>query len=125
MNNFSITGWDENTIKEYDDKKLTQAKVTQIYSGLLEGHSEINYQMVYTAPDTASYIGTEHFQGRVNGKQGTLVFIHKGTFEQGRVNSQFEVVAKSGTEALIGLQGTGHFTSGEGQSVEYFFDYSL
>jgi hypothetical protein len=124
MNNFSITSWEEATLKEYDGKKLSAAKVTLTYQGTLQGHSEINYQMTYTDEASATYIGTEFFEGSVDGKLGSLVLHHRGTFKQGRVQSKFDVVSGSGSGELADLKGKGMFTSGEGQEVEYSFEYT-
>lgn len=125
MNNFTITGWDEVTLNEYDGKKLSHAKVTQAYTGLLTGSAEINYQMTYTSETEASYIGTELFEGSIGDKSGSIVFVHRGTYKGGKVQSKFDVIEGSGTGELEGLSGAGEFASGESQSVEYSFDYSM
>ncbi|WP_412970956.1 DUF3224 domain-containing protein [Glaciecola sp. MF2-115] len=125
MNSISINNWDEVTLKEYEDKKLSHAKVQQTYDGLLQGSSEVNYQMAYTSESTASYVGTELFEGSINGKSGSLVFLQRGTYAQGRVQSKFEVAPNSGTGELTGISGHGEFASSEAQSVEYSFEYKL
>jgi len=125
MNNISINSWDEETLKEYEDKKLSHAKVQQTYDGLLQGTSQVNYQMAYTSESTASYVGTELFEGSIDGKTGSFVFLQRGTYAQGKVQSIFEVVSNSGTGELTGISGHGEFASGEGQSVEYSFEFKI
>ncbi len=125
MNEFTITGWDESTHKEQDNIKLSHASVTQSYVGILEGAAEIIYQMVYTDKTKASYIGTERFEGKIDGKGGSVIFVHRGTFANGKVTSAFEIIADSGTGELKGILGSGTFASSETQSVEYTFEYTL
>ncbi|MFT5278107.1 MAG: hypothetical protein ACI97K_002478 [Glaciecola sp.] len=125
MNEFTITGWDESTHKEQDNIKLSHASVTQSYVGILEGAAEISYQMVYTDKTKASYIGTERFEGTIDGRVGSVMFVHRGTYANGKVTSNFEVVPDTGTGELKGILGKGKFASGESQSVSYTFDYDL
>ena len=125
MNIFTITAWDELTQTEYEGKKLTHAKVKQAYSGILKGDAQIEYQMIYTSESEASYIGTELFTGELEGKTGTFVLVHRGTFKQGKVHSRFDVIEGSGTGELSGIRGQGEFASGDEQSVNYSFEYTL
>ena len=47
-NVFQITGWDESPyIENEDGSKKSHAKITQNYSSIIEGASEIQYLMSY------------------------------------------------------------------------------
>jgi hypothetical protein len=119
---FQITNWNE---KPYEDigcgAKLTNAKVTQSYAGAIEGTSTVEYLMSYTVHGTASFVGLERMSGKVNGKAGTLVLQHVGSFSEGKARSSWPVVAGSGTGDLAGLRGKGTYIAGHGTPAEVTF----
>jgi hypothetical protein len=71
--------------------KLSNAKVTQAYSGTIEG--------TYSAHSTATSVGLERVFGRLYGKAGTFVLQHIGSFSEGKESS----VAGRGMPAQVSL----------------------
>ena len=123
---FQITSWDEKPYQEIGGgAKLTNAKVTQVYSGAIEGTSTIEYLMSYTVQGTASFVGLERFSGTVEGKAGTMVIQHAGSFSEGIARSSWSVVPGSGTDDLASLRGKGSYVAGHGEPAQVSFVCSL
>ncbi len=123
---FQITTWAEKTYQEIGGgAKLTNAKVTQSYSGAIEGTSSIEYLMSYTIQGTAHFVGLERVSGTVAGKSGTFVLQHAGSFSEGKARSSWSVVPGSGTEDLASLRGSGSYVAGHGEPAQVSFTYSF
>lgn len=123
---FQITGWDEKTYQEIEGSaKLSNAKVTQTYSGAIEGTSSIEYLMSYTVHGTAIFVGLEHVSGTVDGKSGTFVLQHTGSFLEGKARSSWSIVPGSGTGGLTNLRGKGSYVAGHGEPAQVSFTYSF
>ena len=123
---FHVKSWDENVVKQLDDgTRLTRASVAQVYSGDIEGESLVEYSMFYRDNKTASFVGLEHFVGRVAGKSGSFVIQHDGQFENGVAESNWTVVPDSGTGVLSRLQGQGSFATLGHELAAYKFWYKL
>ena len=117
-NVFQITGWDETPyIENQDGSKKSHAKITQSYSGVIEGSSEIQYLMSYQSAASALFVGFEVVTGKVNGKYGSFTLQHNGKFENGVASSNFVIV--SGTDELANIEGSGSFKSGESGQANY------
>jgi hypothetical protein len=114
---FEVTGWDETP---FDDgvgvSKLTEALVSKKYAGDVEGTSTTKWLMAYAPDKTATYVGIERIQGTVDGRHGTLVVLHDGTFEDGVAKADLRVV--SGTDELKGATGAGTFRADPAGTVE-------
>ena len=123
---FQIVGWDEKTYEEIaGGAKLSNAKVTQAYSGAIEGSSSVEYLMSYSIHGTATFVGLERISGMVDGKSGTFVLQHTGTFAEGKARSSWSIVAGSGTDALANLRGKGSYVAGHGEPAQVAFTYSF
>ncbi len=123
---FQITSWEEKTYQEIGGgAKLSNAKVTQSYTGAIEGTSSIEYLMSYTTQGTAIFVGLERVSGTVAGKTGTFVLQHVGGFSEGKARSSWSVVVGSGTEGLASLQGEGSYVAGHGEPAQASFKYSF
>jgi len=123
---FQITGWDEKTYQEIEGSaKLSHAKVTQTYSGAIEGTSSIEYLMSYTVHGTANFVGLERVSGTVDGKTGTFVLQHTGSFSEGKARSSWSIVPGSGTGDLANLRGSGHYVAGHAEPAQVFFTYTF
>ncbi|MGV6818597.1 MAG: DUF3224 domain-containing protein [Thiotrichales bacterium] len=117
---FQITGWDETPYVEGDGGgKKSHAKITQSYSGAIDGSSELQYLMSYQSEASAVFVGFEIVTGKVNNKSGSFTLQHNGKFENGIASSQFTVVPNSGTGELANIEGTGSFKSGESGKADY------
>lgn len=121
MNNaFQITGLDETPYLENDSgSKKSHAKITQSYTGVIEGSSEFQYLMSYQSADFALFVGFEVVIGKVDGKEGSFTIQHNGKFENGAASSNFMIVPDSGTDELTGIVGSGSFKSGESGKANY------
>ncbi len=123
---FQITGWEESTYEEIEGSaKLSKAKVTQSYSGAIEGTSSIEYLMCYGVQGTATFVGLERVCGSVDGTAGTFVLQHTGSFSEGKARSAWSIVAGSGTDALAALRGNGSFVAGHGEPAQVSLSYSF
>lgn len=123
---FQITGWDEKTYQDIEGgAKLSNAKVTQSYSGAIEGTSSIEYLMAYSVHGTATFVGLERVSGTVDGKAGTFVLQHTGAFSEGKARSTWSIVPGSGTGALASLRGKGSYIAGHGEPAQVSFTYSF
>ena len=123
---FQITGWDEKTYQEIEGSaKLSHAKVTQSYSGAIEGTSSIEYLMSYTVQGTATFVGLERVSGTVDGKTGTFVLQHTGDFSEGIARSSWSIIPGSGTGELASLRGSGSYVAGHGEPAQVSFTYTF
>ena len=123
---FSILTWNEESYEEISDGvKLTVAKVTQSYEGLIQGSSSVEYLMAYTVQGTATFVGIERITGTVDGKSGSFVIRHLGEFADGAAQSSWTVVAGSGTSELSKLRGEGTYIAGHGGTAEVTFDFQF
>jgi hypothetical protein len=117
---FQITGWDETPYNENDDgSKLTNAKITQSYTGDIKGSSELQYLMSYTANGSAIFVGLETVSCTINGKSGSFVIQHNGKFVAGVASSTFTIISDFGQNELMGISGGGTFKSGENGQAHY------
>ena len=123
---FQITSWSENPSQEIEGAaKLSIAKVTQSYTGAIEGTSSVDYLMSYTVDGTACFVGFERVSGAVAGKTGTFVIQHSGSFSEGKARSTWSVVEGAGTGELANLRGKGSYIAGHGEPAQVSFDYSF
>lgn len=123
---FEIKGWDE---KPYDEMevgpKLARARVSKVFHGDLEGNSAVEYLLVYRQDGAASFIGFERVVGTLQGRPGSFVLRHEGTFEKGTATAVCSVVPASATGELTGLRGQGSFAAGHAQSYPFSLDFEL
>ncbi|WP_210642576.1 DUF3224 domain-containing protein [Pseudomonas sp. Tri1] len=123
---FQITGWDENPSQILEGApKLSHAKITQSYSGAIEGTSSVEYLMSYSADGTACFVGFERICAVVAGQRGTFVARHSGSFSDGKARSTWSVVEGAGTGELVSLRGNGSYVAGHGEPAQVSFEYSF
>ena len=123
---FQITGWDESAYAENNDgSKQSLAKITQTYSGEVEGESQLQYLMAYQSKASAMFVGHEVLTLTAEGRKGSLVLQHKGTFEDGVAKSTFDVIFGSGKDDFDGVTGNGKFESTSNGQAEYVLQLNL
>lgn len=123
---FAIKGWDEKPYSEGQGlPKLTRATVSKTFSGDVEGEGQVEYLMMYRSDGSASFVGLERVEGRVNGKSGSFVLQRIGTFEGGQAKESYSVVAGSGTGELRTLRGEGTSAVGHGSEHPFTLTYEL
>jgi hypothetical protein len=102
---FDITGWDEQPYDERDGVRLSRTRVVKAFRGEIEGESMAELLMAVAGEDAAAYVGLERVEGRVNGRQGSFVYLHTATAAGGRQEASWPVVDGSGTGELAGISG--------------------
>lgn len=103
------TTWDGQLLADVVGRKLTSAVVEARLHGDLEGSSQQRWLMVYPDDTRADFVGLEEVEGTLAGRTGRCVLRHHGTFADGVLSSEFEVVEGSGTAGLTGLAGRGTY----------------
>lgn len=123
---FEIQDWDEKTYQQLDGGgKLTEAKVTQKFTGDLEGEGKVIWLMAYPDPKTATFVGIQRVVGSIGGKKGSFLIQTIGTFDGKTAQGDWSLIAGSGTDELTGISGEGTFGAPHGSTAEYQIDYEL
>ncbi len=116
---FAIDNWDENEILEADGgPKVTRALVTRSFTGDLEGEGSIEWVMGYDESGSATFVGLERFVGKVDGKNGSFVLRHVGSFDGQTAQAELLVVPDTGAGDLAGIRGEGSFQAEMGPEGE-------
>ena len=102
---FDITTWDEQPYDERDGVKLSRTRVVKVFRGEIEGESTAELLMALAGEDSAAYVGVERVTGRVNGRQGSFVYLHTATAAGGSQSASWPVMAGSGSGELAGISG--------------------
>lgn len=136
---FSVASWSESVIADVDGHGVTagdayyptrgvaRAEVGYSYTGDIQGTSTLAYLIAYK-PDAAPVLGLERFEGSIGGHDGTCVFQHVGSQDQGAVSARIEVVPGMGTGGLERLRGAaelsiaGHSEDGYELVLSYDID---
>jgi hypothetical protein len=121
--------WDE---KPYDQvnglPKLTHVSSTNSFEGDVEGEGTLEYLIAYRDETSGSFTGLERVIGHIDGRSGSFVLQHSGTFDGRTAKGEWFVVPGSGTGDLHGLRGEGVYEwQGEDgdQHVCYTLDYDF
>jgi len=123
---FAIKEWDEKPYSEGQGlPKLTRASIRRTFTGDIEGEGRVEYLMMYRPDGSATFVGFERIDGRIEGKSGTFVLQRTGTFEGGVATESYAVVPGSGTGELHGLRGDGTSAVGHGMEHPFLLNYQL
>jgi hypothetical protein len=123
---FEVRSWDENPYAELDGgAKLTRASVGQAFTGDLEGDGSVEWLMCYREDKTAEFVGLQRFVGRLGSRSGSFVMQTRGSFDGTEAKGSLDVVARSGTEELAGIIGTGAFAAPHGSTASVELDYDF
>ena len=123
---FEIKDWDEKTYQQLDGGgKLTEAKVTQKFTGDIEGEGSVIWLMAYTDPKTATFVGIQRVVGSIGGKKGSFLIVTNGVFDGKTAQGDWSLIEGSGTDDLEGIAGEGTFGAPHGSTAEYEIDYDL
>lgn len=135
---FEVKSWDEKTWdgqpwNEVQGAKLTQANVTKVFTGDIEGEATLRQLSAYNEDGSATFFGLEQIIGSISGKKGSFVAQSSGTYDPktGSVDIKWSVVPGSGTEELKGLCGEGNYIAKHEDypyvtiELEYFFDKEI
>ena len=123
---FTIISWDETIIEAYSGfRKLTRAAVHKTFCRDLSGEGSLEYLMAYSDETHACFVGMERITGQLEGRQGTFVLQHVGTFEWGVSKGVLLVVPGSATDELEGLSGEGTFSLGHAEIFNFELRYEF
>lgn len=123
---FEIKDWDEKTYQELErGGKLTQAKVTQTFTGDIQGEGSVIWLMAYTDAKTATFVGIQRVVGRIGNKKGSFLIQTTGVFDGKTAQGDWLLIENSGTGDLAGISGEGTFGAPHGSTAEYQIDYEL
>jgi len=123
---FEVTSWDEKTYEERPNGgKLTEAKVTQRFSGDLSGEGSVVWLMCYTEPKTARFVGLQQVTALQGPGEGSFVMDVDGTFDGAVAKGDWSIITGSGTGAFHGISGKGHFEAPHGPKATFRLEYEL
>lgn len=80
--------------------RLTKVDAEFTYAGGMSGSSKAVLLLQYEDEKNGVYEGWEVFSGKLDGKSGSLMLRHTGTFSAEDVRVRFAMVPGSGTEGL-------------------------
>jgi Protein of unknown function (DUF3224) len=120
------TSWEETTYAERGgDRKLTRAVVTQDLSGDIAGTGRAEWLMSYADDGTAHFVGLQQFEGRLAGREGSVVLETIGDFDGREAAWIGKVLEGSGTGDWSGMRGEGRFLAPHGPKASFTLDYSF
>jgi len=113
-------------VKVYDESvqpALKELFLSEIFSGQIEGDSDVRALQVASQDGTTSMISLQRFRGALGGKRGTFVLQGSETIKRGRIEATWFVVPGSGTDGFAGLRGEGGFDGQFGKGSKGYLDY--
>ena len=123
---FTIDSWDQEPYDESDGVSLARARVTETFTGDLDGTSVGNLLLVGAQDGSAAYVGIERVTGELQGRRGTFVLQHAVVMTSaGGGSMTLTVVPDSGTGGLRHLIGTAQIDRHEDGSHTFSMDYEL
>ena len=123
---FELTSWNEEPYAQVDEgRKLSRARVTQRFTGGIEGEGSVEWLLCYRPDGTADWVGMQQVTGQVDGRSGGFVLQTAGTFDGQTAKGDWSVVPGSGTGELDGLGGAGHIEAPMGSKASFVLDYEL
>jgi hypothetical protein len=121
---FEVTSWVEEPVYESGGAmKITRASVAQRYTGDVDGEGQVEYIMAYLEDGTATFVRVERFEGRIQGRAGSLILQGGGAFDGTEAGGEWNVVPGSAEGELAGLSGTGRFRAPHGMVGSYTLEY--
>ena len=73
---------------------------------------------------SGAYVAVERITGKLNGRNGSFVLVHKGTMGHGDMRLDVTVVPDSGTDQLAGISGKLNIVIADGKH-SYELEYTL
>lgn len=120
---FEVTAWDEHAFdRRAGAAKLTKARVRKTYRDGIDGESVTEWVMAYQQDGTARFVGVERIAGSVDGRTGTLVVSHVGTFADGAATAELSVIEGAGSGDFAGVGGRGSFRADPAGRVDLQLD---
>lgn len=125
----SVKEWNRKTWhnkSEVPGTNLFRTEMLHNYEGVIKGEGSIQYLIAESTNCTGNMVAMEKVIGSIDGKSGSFVFQHIGTFDHGKITITLMVLPGSGTDELSGLHGQATLESELHQEVYPFhFAYSF
>jgi hypothetical protein len=107
------------------EESIGRMTIDKQFQGDLEATSKGEFLGVQdTVKGSGGYVAIEKVIGKLNGRDGAFVLQHSGTMKRGESLMKVSVVPDSGTNQLMGLQGSMTIRVEKGKH-SYEFDYTL
>lgn len=104
---------------------LSDIRVTETFSGDIEGDGVAHVVQAARADGAASFAGIERVRGSIGGKTGSFLLQVHGTVVRKEMKAEWFVVPGSSTAELRGLRGEGGFKAELGQHGAIWLDYDF
>lgn len=126
ISSFSIGSWEENPYREITGTaRLTEAVVTQTYTGSLVGASEIRYLMLSPTEGVTTFTGIEFFSGALDGRDGAFGIRWNGEDDGTAARGTGSLIPSSGTDALAGIRGDASYEATRSGEITMSLRYDL
>ena len=86
----------------------------QHFTGGITGTGTVVWLMSYAEDGTAPFVGMQHDQGTVDGREGGFVMETAGDFDGEKAVGTWSVITGSATGGLTGIRGEGRFEAPRG-----------
>jgi Protein of unknown function (DUF3224) len=120
---FEVKSWDENPFDDLETPKLTRAVVSKTYAGDIDGSSTTEWLMAYAEDGDATFVGLERFTGEIDGRSGTLVLRHVGSYADGAAKADLTVVEGANSGELGSASREGAFLADPAGSVSLVLSF--
>jgi hypothetical protein len=105
---------------------LMQVRLTETFSGDIEGESAVRALQVLRDDKSACLVSLQRVRGTLRGREGIFVLQGSEIVDSGRIQARWFVVPGSGTGELSGLRGEGgfegDFDKGSDGTLDYWFE---
>jgi len=108
---------------ETDSPVLMEIRISEIFTGDIEGESPVRALQVLRDDKSASLVSMQRFRGKLAGRAGSFVLQGSEIVENGTIKATWFVVPGSGTGELRGLRGEGGFEGPFGKGSRGTMDY--
>lgn len=105
VKNWDRRPWHDKSAADAPGAKLFRAEMTHVYTGIIEGQGTIQLLFANNSNNQGVFVALEKITGQVEGRSGSFVFQHMGTFGYGPALITMTVVPGTGTGDLSGLSG--------------------
>jgi len=116
---FQVTDWKEHEFDRHAGAgKLSKASVKKSYTGQIDGSSVTEWLMAYADDGSASFVGLERINATIEGRTGTLVVQHVGSFKDGAAKAELTVLPDANSGDLADVSGRGDFVADPAGTIE-------
>jgi Protein of unknown function (DUF3224) len=122
---FDITATRQPPYDSADGLVLGRTSFVKTFKGELDASSSVEMLSAGTpTKGSAVYVALERVNGKLGGRSGNFVLVHRGMMNRGEASLALEVAPDSGTGELVGLTGQMQIEIKDGQHY-YRFEYQL